>query len=177
MTAVRSIYTGGRILASAARNAWPQAVIKGIDQSSATAVGSFPTTLDNDQELYLPVSASTSYLFCCYLDYEGDDDTRPNGGIDYAWIVPSGATMRFQSIGRTFGGGTTVKTTQTDTTKYQLGSTGSGNLMAALIFGTLVTGTAAGTLQFTWTTYEMTMFRPETIVHAQSFLALWQVSP
>ena len=174
MTAVASIYTGGRILASAGRNVWPQAVIKGIDQTDNS--GTTPV-LTADQELYLPVAASASYLLCCYLNYEGDDDTRPDGGINIKWSVPSGATMRFTSIGRTFGGGTTVKTTQTESAAFHLGSTGSGNLMAALMTGTLITSTAAGTLQLTWSAFEYVSFRPQTILHAQSFLALWQLSP
>ena len=174
MTAASGIVAGARILASAGRDVYPQAAIKTVDQSDPF---SQPPALAADQELHLAVAASSAYLFCCYLNYEGDDDTRPDGGIAYEWTVPSGATMRYTTIGRTFGGGSQVHTTQQEATSYHLGSTGSGTLMAALMTGTLVTGTASGTLQLTWSAFEWVNLRPETIVHAQSFVALWQLSP
>lgn len=174
MTASAGIVPGARILASAARNAYPQAVVKAIDQSDPSP--SEPTPGD-DLELHLPVAASAVYAFCCYLGYDGDDDTRPNGGLNYQWAVPVGAAMRFTSIGRTFGGGSQVSKTQKESTAYQLGSTGAGIAMAALMAGTLVTSTTSGTLQLQWATWELGGLRPVTIVHAQSFLALWQLSP
>ena len=170
MTAVASIYTGGRILASAGRNAWPQAVIKAIDETE----GAFGApVMVNDRELYLPVAASTSYLFCCYLNYEGYINN--DGDLQYEWVVPSGMTLRFSSIGLNLSAGSQVKTTLKENTVYQLGTNGAGVLVAALMFGTLVTSTAAGTLQLSWTTYQDHF--SATTIHAQSFLALWQVSP
>ena len=172
MTAVKSIYTGGRMLASAARNAWPQAVIKVIDETEGV-LDANPATLISDRELYLPVAASTTYLFCCYLDYEGNN-TGSHGGVEYEWVVPSAATLRYVTIGSAFGGSAQLHSTQVAGTRYQL-DTPTGSLMAAVMLGTLITSTLPGTLQLTWSTYEDV--GSHSTIHAQSFLALWQVSP
>ena len=172
MTAVKSIYTGGRILASAARNAYPQAVIKQIDETEGVLDAS-PATLINDLELNMLVAASTTYLFCCYLDYQGNN-TSSHGGVEYEWVVPSAATLRYVTLGSPFGGGTQLHSTQQDSTRYQL-DTPTGSLMAAVMLGTLITSTVAGTLQLTWSTYQD--IGNHSTIHAQSFLALWQVSP
>jgi hypothetical protein len=172
MTAVKSIYTGGRMLASAARNAYPQAAIKAIDETEGVNLAS-PATLISDRELYLPVAASTTYLFCCYLDYEGNN-SGGHGGVEYLWAVPSGATLRYVTIGSAFGGGTQLHSTQVAGTRYQL-DTPTGSLMAAVMLGTLITSTLAGTVQLTWSTYQDVA--NHSTIHAQSFLALWQASP
>ena len=172
MTAAAPIVAGARILASAGRNAYPQAVVKTIDETEGVLDAS-PATLIADRELLLPVAASVTYLFACYLDYEGDN-TGSHGGVEYLWAVPSGATLRYTAIGSAFGGGTQVHATQKDGTRYQL-DTPTGSLKAAVMFGTLVTSTLAGTVQLTWSTYQDV--GGHSTIHAQSFLALWQLSP
>ena len=174
MTGSAGIVPGARILASAARNAYPAVVVKAIDETEGTSLTASPP-LVNDLELHLPVAAGTTYLFCCFLDYEGDSSGGGFGGVQYLWAVPSGATMRYTTLGAPFGGGTQVHATQQEKTQYQIGTNGAGVLFAALMLGTLVTSTASGTLQLTWNTYQDHLVN--STIHAQSFLALWQLSP
>jgi hypothetical protein len=162
-----AIVAGARILASAGRDALPQAVIKAVDE------GRTVTTLSADAELQLPVVASATYVFACYLDYEGT--TAGGGDLKYEWIVPTGAALRYSSIGKDTSGTVQVHATQKDTTVYALETNGNGTLVAAVMAGTLVTAAASGTLQLEWALNFNGALT--TTVHAQSFLALWQLAP
>ena len=172
MTAAAPIVAGARILASAGRNAYPQAVVKTIDETEGVLDAS-PATLVNDLELNLPVAASTTYLFSCYLYYTGNN-TGSHGGVEYEWVVPAGTLLRYSAIGSAFGGTVQVHATQQAGTRYQV-DTPTGSSMAEVMLGTLVTSTLAGTLQLTWSTYQDV--GGHSTIHAQPFLALWQLSP
>ena len=164
-----SIVTGARIVAAGLQGGAPQAVIKLVDQSQANSAA-----LVNDNDLIAAIDVSSTYLFACYLNYEGAV-SGGTGGLDYKWVVPAGATLRFSSIGITFIAGNQTATTQKENTTYSLGSpSGPGVLMAATMLGTLITSTTAGTLQLQWEQAVSTS--TPTIVHAQSYLALWQIT-
>lgn len=164
MTAIGSINAGARILASAMQGIAPQAVIKGADQTLFSS-----TTLQNDSALLTTLIANASYLFACYLDFEG----ASGAGLKWGWTVPSGCTMRYlaaylnTSAAVTLAGETQASTPAADTT-------GSGNLQGLLMIGSVLAGSAGGTLQLQWA--QNSSNAANNIVHAQSFLSLWRIS-
>jgi hypothetical protein len=165
MTAVGSINAGGRILASAMQGIAPLAVIKGADQDQANNV-----TLTNDDALYLYVAANATYLFECYLCYEGG--TQGASDLAWAWSVPSGASMRYQAVYYNTSGVTQANSSEAGT--VQIAGTNLSALRGVTMTGSLITSTVAGNLQLQWC-QEANVSTP-TIVHAQSTLALWRVT-
>lgn len=160
-----SINAGSRILASVMQGAIPLAVIKAADESVTSS-----TTLQNDDELLLSVAANASYLFFCYLDYEG----ASAGDLKISWSVPTSATLRFAQIGQTAASAATTSATGIESTAYSFGADAAATLNALLMHGTLLTSSTAGTLQLQWA--QGTSSGTATKVHAQSFLALWRIS-
>jgi hypothetical protein len=151
MTALSAIYTGGRITAAAMRGITPAAVIKGLDQTASGGAW------HNDDALYLPVAASATYLFSSYIYYS------QSVSLNFQWLVPSGAALRFALVYRAGSGGNVIG--GKDSTTYLAISTGTAITMT----GTLVMSVTAGSLQF--------QFQNDTsLVKAQSFLALWRIS-
>ena len=167
MTAIANINAGARITAAMMQGIAPLAVVKPSDESVTSS-----TTLQNDNDLVVAVSANASYLFYCYLDYEGG--TGGSSDLKFEWVVPSGATLRFSLIGTDASNATLIATTKSDTTAYTLRSAGAATLQAATMVGTLVTSSSSGNLQLEWA--QNTSSGTATKVHAQSFLSLWQVS-
>lgn len=163
-----AIVTGARIVAAALRGGSPIAVIKPVDQSVTSS-----TTLANDADLFTGVAASATYLFACYLNYEANTSAG-QGFIQYKWNVPSGATMRFTAIGVTSLALVQSATTQQENTAYSLGAGGAGVLQAATMLGSLITAAASGVLQLQWA--QVSSSGTATIVHAQSYLALWRIT-
>ena len=163
-----SIVTGARIVAAGLRGGYPQAVIKTVDESVSGS-----TTLQNDDELFTGVAASSAYLFACYLDYEAGF-SGGQGFLQYKWTVPTGATLRFSALGTTVLAAVQAATTQKETTAYTLNGSGAGTLLAASMIGTLVTSATAGILQLQWA--QSISSGTATKVHAQSYLALWKIS-
>lgn len=159
------IYAGARITADMLRSIAPLAAIKGADQSVTSS-----TTLVNDSGLWVPVDANASYLFACYLDFEGG--TQGSSDIQWTWSGPSGYTLRYAS-GHIGTGGTFDWSTYTGSNTVIAGTAGAGNLQAAVMLGSLVTS-GAGTLQLKWA--QNTASATPTIVHAQSILSLWRVA-
>lgn len=164
------IQAGSRITAALLASIAPLAVIKGADESVSNS-----TTLQFDDSLFVPIVANASYLFECYLDYEGAAVTA--GDLQWRWSVPTGAFLRYQPIyanntsGRPLSAGTTVLGSTTITA----GTNGSGNLCGASMNGTLVVGATAGNLSLEWAQATLNASTP-TIVHAQSSMTLWRVS-
>lgn len=167
MTAVSSISAGARITASAVQGIAPLAVEKAADESVTSS-----TTLQNDDALLVSVAASATYLFYCYLDYEGG--TGGSSDLKFSWSVPTSATLRFSLIGTDASNNTLTATTKSESTSYTLRSAGAATLQAAVMIGTLVVSSTAGTLQLQWA--QNTSSGTATKVHAQSFLALWRIS-
>ena len=165
MTALGNIYAGSRILAADVRGVAPLAAIKGSDQSVTSS-----TTLVNDTALLLPVVANAAYLFECFLDYEGG--TGGSSDLKWGWLVPSGATLRYQGLYEGTSG-TSYFDSNTESAIPAAQSAGAAVLKGVGMHGTFLTGSTAGTLQLQWA--QNTSSATATIVHAQSFLALWQV--
>lgn len=158
---------GGRITAALLAGIAPLAVIKGAGENVTSS-----TTLQNDDALLLSVVANATYLFFCWLDYEGG--TQGSSDIKWTWSVPSGAAIRYGGfyIGTT--GTLHGSSVITEATTVSAGTNGAGNLTSAFMPGSLQTSSTAGTVQLQWA--QNTSSGTATTVHGLSFLALWRIS-
>ena len=161
------LFTAGtRITAALLNSIAPLSVIKPSDQSVTSS-----TTLVNDSALFLPVVASATYLFDAYLDFEGA--AIGTGDLKIEWTVPAGAALRFDLHGLNTAS-SSFSSTFTDGVTTALGTTGAASLRGALMKGSLVMAATAGNLQLKWA--QNTSSATATIVHAQSYVALWRVT-
>lgn len=148
-----------------------QAIIKPTDQQVSSATTG--TTFQNDTDLVLPVLANVKYLFDFYIDYEGG--ATGSSDLKLQWSVPVGATLRYGADYASPVGplnpitGFTLRAADT----IAAGTNGSA-LMAVRGKGSLVVSTTAGSIQLQWA--QVTSSATPTIVHAQSYLALWEVT-
>lgn len=159
------IVAGSRITASVIKSIAPQAVIKGADQSVTSSV-----TLAPDDDLSLAVIAGASYLFEFYLAYEA----ATGQDLQAAWDVPSGASLRYQAVRVKISGAETVEQTVSAASVWGAQGGGAGVVQAASGHGTLVVATTPGSLQLNWA--QNTSGSTATIVHAQSYAALWRIT-
>lgn len=161
---------GGRITAAMLASIAPLGVIKGADESLVSNV-----TLQNDNDLVVPVAANATYLFKAYLNYEGD--SIANAGMKIQWSGPAGYTQRY-TLNRLLPGNpaSTIDATAsfTGATVVGMGTTGAGTLRGTELAGSIFTGSAAGTLQLLWA--QNATSAVATIMHAQSTLELWRMS-
>lgn len=167
MTALGQIYAGSPITAAMLRGIAPYAVIKGADEPLTSS-----TSLQADNDLVLAVSASTSWLFECFLDYEGG--TQGSSDIKWTWAVPAGATLRYTVTNITTGGSSDTGRCWTESSIPTAGTSGATNLQGIRMAGTFLVAGTAGNLQLKWA--QNSNSGTPTIVHAQSSLQLWQQS-
>jgi len=162
-------FQAGQKLTAAALDSFaaPLAVIKPSDQSVTSS-----TTLVNDTALVVPVVASATYLFDCFLDYEGG--TLGAADLKISWSVPAGATLRYDQLYRNTSGNPVTWGEGTNGAGNTMGTGGAGTRFAAIMKGSLVMSSTAGSLQLQWA--QSTSSATATIVHAQSFLALWRIT-
>lgn len=108
------------------------------------------TTLQNDDQLVLPVSASAKYAFEGILYYDG----AVGGGLKTAFTVPASATLRWAGSGSDITAApvasysTVVATASAGVISYSC--IGAGTTQAVHIKGTTVISTTSGNLQLQW---------------------------
>lgn len=138
-------------------------IVKTSDQSVTSS-----TVLVSDTQLQLPVLANASYIFGCYVDYEGA--AIGTGDLKHQWAQPATSAIRFTqtyiSTAGALGGGVT----QLGGDVLTAGTAGAGVLRALVMDGSLVNGATPGNVVFTWA--QNTSSATATIVHAQSYLWL-----
>lgn len=111
------------------------------------------TTLQVDDQLFLPVAANSVYLMDCYLFYNGAAD--PAGGFGLDWTGPAGFSMDWSSFGVN---GAIGLGTMTDYDAVRLANNGLrnhgtnnvGTFMSMACRGTIVTAGTAGTVSLRW---------------------------
>jgi hypothetical protein len=166
VTALGNINAGGRILAADVRSVAPLAVIKGADESVLNSA-----TLQFDDALFLAVPANTQWLFKCVLNYEGG--THGASDIRWTWNVPTGATLRYYTSHLTNTNPVIAMLAGSATGSAD--TNGAGNLNGILMDGSLIVGSTAGNISLEWAQFTASNVTP-TIVHAQSYLSLWQTA-
>lgn len=161
------IQAGQRITASLINSVAPLGVIKGADETVSN------TTLQNDNELFIPLAANSSYYVEVYLDWEGASGSGL--GLQWTWTVPAGGTFRYQGVYlNTAGTPALILATHAGSDNPAAGGNGAGSLVGLTMKGTIVTS-SAGNLQLQWA--QAGTSGTPTIVHAQSSLAVWQQTP
>jgi hypothetical protein len=161
----------GQVLSASDVNQWfvPVAAIKTADQSVTSS-----TTFVNDSELVVPLAATGTYQFQCYLNYEGANGGGTGAGcLKWKWIVPAGTTLRYQSIFQGTGTTAVVHLTNIAGDIPNANSLGAGTLMAASMVGSVVVSSTSGTMQLQWA--QVTSNATSTIMHPQSCLILRRI--
>lgn len=160
------VFAGAAATAGLLQKLAPFTVIKPADQSVTSSV-----TLVNDSALALPLAANGSWLFACFLKYEGG--TAGAADLKWAFTGPSGFGMNYELIGNAAGGASALGFLR-GIPGSTAGTSGAGNAWGMFMFGTVTTGSTAGTLQLQWA--QNTSNATATIVHAGSALALIEAS-
>ena len=109
------------------------------------------TTLQNDDALFLPVAANTSYWVQAFLIYDGP----ASNGMKWGFTAPTGSTMGWvvDSLSTGGGGGTAdlVSRARLNISATPINaSVGAGVSLAAVPKGMLQTGSNSGTLRIQW---------------------------
>ncbi|MDT3395428.1 hypothetical protein RKE29_01975 [Streptomyces sp. B1866] len=130
------------------------------------------TTLQNDDQLAVPVAANALYRVDLFLIYSSD--VSADFKLDFT--TPSGSTMRWTPQGPAPSAsgtdGSLVFQVRTGSESAVLGGTGSG--VAAAAAGSLSTGGTAGTLQVRWAQNSSSV--TTTTVRLGSLLTLLRVN-
>src|ERR1700719_4406248 len=120
------------------------AVTKAADESVTSS-----TTLQNDNELLLPVVASAAWNFNCTLVYEGGAVGASD--LKIQWALPAGATASICVPSYLFTDGADHGPSWLAAgTAFALGTAGAGAKRAVFMAGSVITSTTAGNLQLTW---------------------------
>jgi len=148
-----------------------QEIIKTADETVTSS-----TTLQNDNQLLLPYQPNATYIFRCWVDYEGAN--VGTGDLKWNWSgLTSGTNLRYtanyMSLTGTFSP-TIGAAVNLGSSTLAAGTNGSGNPVGFEMVGSLSTGSTGGTLQLQWA--QNTSNATGTIVHAQSFLRLERTS-
>jgi hypothetical protein len=126
-------------------------------------------TLQNDDELFVPLLASAVYVYDLHLIY--NSGTTPD--LKLGWSVPSGTTMLWECCACYDTTGTLVSTGNfTASTVAGFGGTGSD--AHAYLSGQIVTSTTAGNVQLQWAQNSAT--GSNTIMRAGSRFIVKQVA-
>ncbi|GIH91931.1 hypothetical protein ACFFMN_34010 [Planobispora siamensis] len=142
-------------------------VIKGSDESLASS-----TTLQNDNELLLPVAAGTSYWVQGFIIYSA----LAAADLKISFAGPAGST--FDYVSDAVGSGATAGVSTVSRSLQSLGSapapggigSGLGNALAFLPKGVMTVGGTAGNLQLQWA--QLAASATATVVHARSVLII-----
>lgn len=100
-------------------------------------------TLQDDDHLFFPIGANETWTFNMVLSVSAN----ASGGLKYLFTVPSGATARAKIVGSANPFASAINTDLTvgnGTTNAIL------NTQSQLIYGTVVNGSNAGTVQLRW---------------------------
>lgn len=111
------------------------------------------TTLQNDNELLLPVLASTNYLVDAWIATDGGNVSGPN--IKLGWSGPAGATMRwgYHAENDLSDADDVTWTTAIGNNIGAHGGDWPGDDLLILVHGILSVSSTAGNLQFRWAQY------------------------
>lgn len=157
---------GQRITASLLTSMQPLIVVKTADESVISTV-----TLQNDNELVLPVVANATYLLegCLFFS----SATGADFTFDFAF--PSGTTLKWSAFALNanadaFGSGSMVTLALDDGADYTIGGSGTTNILTAEPNGLVIVSSTAGNLQLRFAQNGSTA--SNTTVYAKSWMKL-----
>lgn len=164
-------WTSGEVLSAASLNSFMTQQIIAIKPSDESVAN---TTLQNDDHLFLSVSANTDYILDGIITFRADDTV----GINVGFTGPSGASLNW-TVFAYFGTGNITIDAMTLTAVQGLqglGSGGGSNVFRRALYpkGILRIGGTSGTFQFRWA--QSNSSANATLVAANSYIRLTKVS-
>jgi hypothetical protein len=121
-----------------------------VAYKTATETVTSSTTLQNDDQLFLPVAVNARYIFDSALFYTGA--ASPAGDLKLSFSGPAGATMKWANRGVNSSGlsqyNVVVETLAAGSPRA-VGTNGATE-MAAFPMGTVTTSSTSGNLQLQW---------------------------
>jgi len=133
------------------------------------------TTVQNDDQLFLPLSTNARYLFDSIIFYSGA--ATPAGDLKLKWTGPTGATMQWANFGVNTSGLTqynAVVETLAAASPRAVGTNGAGFWMSCAPKGIVTTSSTSGNLQLQWA--QNSSSATGTIVYAGSYIRLVRIS-
>lgn len=122
------------------------------------------STLQNDDELFVPVEASCEYHMELRISYTSG--TTPD--LKLGWTYPTGTTIRWSGVDSDTAGSIRITGNLLETSVPAI--CGSGADLQAAYTGMVVVGVNAGTLQLQWA--QNTLTASNSTVYAGSFLTI-----
>src|SRR5262245_12496724 len=164
-------WVSGQVLTASDVNSWfvPLAKIKSGTESVTSS-----TTLQNDDDLFVTVTATGTYRVELLLMY----DASTAADLKVGFTGPAGAVLVGNASGLEIGAtGSTNDfigniTGISDTVNF--GGLGAGSTLSAVITGTLRTTGTGGTFQLQWA--QVASGGTATRVFADSHMTLWRIS-
>ena len=168
MADLSQVLAGSRILAALIAAVAPNAAFKGADESVTSS-----TTLQNDDALFLQLTANSTWIFIGFASLTGA--AIGSGDFKGQFTAPSGSTVVVEAIGYSTSSagplnGNAVRAASATFTAGINGATAS----PLLLIGSVIVGNTSGNLQLQWA--ENTSSGTPTVVKAGAFLAAWQVA-
>lgn len=133
------------------------------------------TTVQNDDQLLLPLSTNARYLFDSIIFYSGA--ATPAGDLKIKWTGPAGAVMQWANFGVNTSALTTynvVVEALAAASPRAVGTNGAGAWMSCRPGGILTTGSTSGNLQLQWA--QNASSATGTIIYAGSYIRLIRVA-
>jgi len=163
-----TISAGQRITASLLTSMLPITVSKPADESVTSS-----TTLQNDDDLVVAVSANATYVMDGYIMTSGA--AAGTGDLKIDFTIPSGATMKYTSFGTTTASPAVQyeATVNANSTARAIGTNGSAD-MGVAIQAVITVGSTAGSVQLRWA--QNTSSGTATILRATSYLRFERIA-
>jgi hypothetical protein len=161
----------GQVLTAADVNTWfvPKTAVKTTTESVTSSV-----TLQNDDELFVPVAVNRTYEVASLIRMDG----ATGGDFNFQFTGPAGATFSAQ-ITRLISTAASISDDVIDSmealsTPMAAGCLGAGNTTPVRVEGILVVASTAGTFQLQWA--QLAGSVTATRVLTRSYLVLRPIS-
>lgn len=148
MATYPSILSGQTITAALLTSMIPDVVVKAANETVTSS-----TTFQDDNDLFVSVSANATYEVKLFLLH--DSDATAAGDIKIQWTAPAASTMTWGSQGANVSTTSSSAVTETNMQSRTISENagyggGDSTGTVAFIQGVLTTSATAGTLQLQW---------------------------
>lgn len=170
MTAAGNILAGARATASMLQGIAPDAAVKAADETVTDSA-----TLQNDNDLFLPLPSTGTWAFQLWLAAVGTVATG-SGDIKVAFTWPTGASCLWSGIGFTAAASPAVNITAVRATSGTSSPFGAGTSEVGIwLTGTIIMGGTAGDLQLEFAQNTASAGNSITVKAGSSLMA-WQIA-
>ncbi|MGP3686538.1 hypothetical protein ACTVZO_17830 [Streptomyces sp. IBSNAI002] len=151
---------GQRVTAALLTAMQPITVVKTIDEPVTAS-----TTLQDDNQLILPLEAAATYTVRGALFYDGQFNA---GNLKLSWALPAGASIFWSANGPALGGAAAYASQAVTSGNISVGTYGTGGSKTTASIVAHVTTSAAGNMILRWA--QDTSHATPTQIYAKSFL-------